>query len=398
MKQFLFFTFQALYTVIADIIDDGFANRMSLDAVIAYGSFLPIIWTVQSFYNIGKYAYTNTMKHPKTCMLLGFFMNILLVLILLPTYKFIHNIFDLSTNQIYIFNNLVFVYIITSPLRQLGDYLYLVLMYNMKNKQVFIGDILFWVTNISLDLVVFLNHKPVWYLMITTAIGYFLYDSYLLIHSNIFKDKFELSFIPEAFKKGFDIVIDRVTGKIATLVYGSLASRLPEHQYAIHCVVYGVICNCEEFTNNYNIYCRARLKTLSRNIKNGAFILLKNYGPILLVMTYIMSILFLVLYHGKVSYIDCLPWLLLYMTDIISLIFYENFKAILSCYSKTEYLRFGGLFGVLTRVPYTYIMYKLNFGLFGFATACTIDFAVRAIYFYIMINKHIKSLKSINIT
>lgn len=38
MKQFLFFTFQALYTVIANIIDDGFANRMSLDAVIAYGT------------------------------------------------------------------------------------------------------------------------------------------------------------------------------------------------------------------------------------------------------------------------------------------------------------------------------------------------------------------------
>lgn len=43
MKQFLFFTFQAMYTIFANIIDDGFANKMSIDVVIAYGSFLPII-------------------------------------------------------------------------------------------------------------------------------------------------------------------------------------------------------------------------------------------------------------------------------------------------------------------------------------------------------------------
>lgn len=57
-----------MYTIIANIVDDGFANKMSIDAIVSYGSFLPIIWTLQSFYNIGKYAYTNTMKHPKTCL------------------------------------------------------------------------------------------------------------------------------------------------------------------------------------------------------------------------------------------------------------------------------------------------------------------------------------------
>ena len=86
MKQFLFFTFQAMYTIFANIIDDGFANKMNIDVVIAYGSFLPIIWTFQSTYNIGKYAYTNTMKYPKTCMMLGFIVNVLLVLVLLPFY------------------------------------------------------------------------------------------------------------------------------------------------------------------------------------------------------------------------------------------------------------------------------------------------------------------------
>ena len=48
MRQFLFFVFQAVYTILANIIDDGFANKISVDSVIAYGSFIPIIWTFQS--------------------------------------------------------------------------------------------------------------------------------------------------------------------------------------------------------------------------------------------------------------------------------------------------------------------------------------------------------------
>lgn len=388
MKQFLFFTFQAMYTIFANIIDDGFANKMSIDVVIAYGSFLPIIWTLQSFYNIGKYAYTNTMKHPKTCMLLGFVVDIVLVLLLLPIYKYIHIIYSLSDSQIKIFNNLLLIYLLTTPLRQLGDFLYLELMYAMKNKEIVIADALFWVTNLVLDLVVYLRCMPVWYLMVTTAIGYLLYDIYMILVSNILKDKIEWSFMNKAFKKGFDIVIDRIVGRVATLAYNSLASRLPEHQYAIHCIVYGVICNCEELTNNFNVYCRARLDKLKKNVKTGGYVLIKRYGVLLICISYMASTLFLLMYHGKVSYIECLPWLMVYMSDCISLMFYENFKAVLSCYSKTEYLRYGGLCGVLTRIPYTYIMYRLGAGLFGFGTACTVDFAIRTLYFSIMINKH----------
>lgn len=62
MSQFIIFMFQAAYSILANIIDDGFANKISIDSVIAYGSYIPICWTFQSVYKIGKYAYTNTQK------------------------------------------------------------------------------------------------------------------------------------------------------------------------------------------------------------------------------------------------------------------------------------------------------------------------------------------------
>lgn len=379
--------FQAMYTIIANIIDDGFANKMDLDAVLAYGSFLPITWTISSFYSIGRYAYNNTVKHPKTCMLVGLTVNIAVICLIFPFYKYIHCIYDLSEIQISMFDHLVIVYLVTSPLRQIGDFLYGYLMYHMKTKVVLIADILFWVSNLAFDVFVYLRGLPIWYLMVATAVGYTIYDIYLSLNSDFWKDPLDVSFAPTAFRKGFDIVIDRVTGKVATLVYGSLASRLPEQQYAIHCIVYGVICNCEEFTNNFSIYCRARLSTFSGQLRKGAGILRKQYGPLLLFLVYGSSMGYLFLYHGTVSYMSCLPWLILYMTDFFSLIFYENFKAVLSCYGRTDYLRFGGLWGVLVRIPYTYIMFRFDMGLFGFATACTWDFGIRALYFYRMIRK-----------
>ena len=34
MKQFIFFMIQAMYTIVANIIDDEFANKMSFDSII----------------------------------------------------------------------------------------------------------------------------------------------------------------------------------------------------------------------------------------------------------------------------------------------------------------------------------------------------------------------------
>ena len=388
MKQFLFFLFQAAYTVLANTIDDGFANKVNVDSVIAYGSYIPLIWTFQSFYNIGKYAYINTQKEGKTCFFLGFMTSILMVLVSLPIYKIIHHMYQLTNLQVTVFNKLLICYLITMPFRQVGDYISTYLMYQLKNKVVFWADVIYWTVSITLDVIVYINKYPVHYLVITTGISYFIYDVFLLYKSKILKEKVNTSFIKEAFLKGKDIVIDRVMGKVATLSYGVMASQLSSPLYAIHCIVYGITCNSEEFTDNFNIYCLARLKFISNNVMKEAKKIIKKYGCISILLEYAFAYLLLFFYHGTVSLTDCLPWLALYMTDSISLIFYETYKAVLSCYSKTEYLRYGGLIGIFIRIPTTFVLSKLGFGLLGFGLVCTVDFGSRAFYFFKMIQKH----------
>lgn len=388
MKQFLFFLFQAAYTILANVIDDGFANKVNIDSVIAYGSYIPLIWVFQSFYNIGKYAYINTQKEGKTCFLLGFITSILMVLIGLPIYQVIHHMYQLTSLQITIFNKLLLCYLLTMPLRQVGDYINIYLMYQLKNKLVFWADALYWAISITLDVFVYINKYPVHYLVITTGISYFIYDVFLLYKSKILKEKLNKAFMKEAFLKGKDIVTNRVMGKVATLSYGVMAAQLSSPLYSIHCIVYGIVCNSEEFTSNFNIYCLSKLKLINNNIMTEAKKIIKKYGCILLLLEYGFAYLLLLFYHGTVSLTDCLPWLALYMTGSISLTFYETYKAVLSYYSKTEYIRYGGLIGIFIRIPITFILWKLGFGLLGFGLVYAIDFGSRAFYFFKMAQKY----------
>ena len=125
MGNFLFFIFQAFYTIFANMIDDGFANRIDIDSVIAYGSYIPIVWTFQSVYNIGKYAYTNMRREEKTCLFMGFSISVILMVMALPIHDKIHFIYSLSDRQIYLFNKILLCYLISMPFRQVGDFIFL---------------------------------------------------------------------------------------------------------------------------------------------------------------------------------------------------------------------------------------------------------------------------------
>ena len=388
MGNFLFFIFQAFYTIFANMIDDGFANRIDIDSVIAYGSYIPIVWTFQSVYNIGKYAYTNMRREEKTCLFMGFSISVILMVMALPIHDKIHFIYSLSDRQIYLFNKILLCYLISMPFRQVGDFIFLYMMYQFESKTSLIADVVYWVTALVLDVVVFVQGKPVYYLVIMTTIAYVVYDVFLYVVSKIYLKKVDLSFMKVAFVKGKDIVIDRLLGKVATLTYCSLATKLDKTMYAIHCIVYAIQCNSEDFTNNFNVYCVARLKLMQRDAIKGVHILLRKYGIILISIIYSFSYLFLLIYHGRVKLNLCIPWLALYMLDCISLLFYESYKAVLSVYCKTEYLKWGGLIGIFVRIPFVFITFNLGFGLWAFGIANTLDFAARAIYFYKMAKRY----------
>jgi len=85
--------------------------------------------------------------------------------------------------------------------------------------------------------------------------------------------------------------------------------------------------------------------------------------------------------HGKVSYLDCFLYSLVYYLRVIPLIFLESFKAYLAVQRQSKYLRYEGIVGICIRIPLVLVFYYAGFGIFTFPLAMTIDFIVRAAYF-----------------
>lgn len=388
MREFIVFMFQGIYTILACMIDNGFVNKMSMDAVIAYGSYIPITITLMHLYHIGKYAYANVFKKPKTCFVVGFTISILEMLILLPVYKNIHYLCDLSKSQIDVFNDLILTFLITMPLYQIGEFCYTYAMQNLKNKIVIVADVVYWCIALPADLIVFLIGGEPYWLVITTGIAYGFYDLILWLNLDIRKDKFDKSFVFVVINKGKDIMIDRLLGKVAILFFGYMASKLNDGLYAIHCVCMGINNSLEDLTNNFKVFCLTKVNRDKMSFKSQCIGLIKQYGIWVIPLEYVLSLLLLFLYHGKVGYLECLPWLMVYLTQCIGIIYYESMGASLSCYSRTEVLRYGGLIGIAVRIPFVWITYSLGFGLVGFALAGFIDYACRGIYFYWAVTNH----------
>lgn len=386
--QFLVYMFQAAYNILANIIDDGFANRMSINAVVAYGSFLPLTWVVHSACHIGKYAYTAIHDFKKSCLALGLIVScisIVVGLMVTPIFRVVYNLTDVQYDML---DKLFIAFLFTVPFRVIGSFVETYLLINSQNKIVIRADVVYWVVALSLDVIVFIKGMEVYWLAITTGVAYFVFDILLLVQSDVLDDKVTIHGIKIAFVKGKDIVvIDRLLGKVATLFYGAVASRLPSEAYAVHCICYGIICNMETFTNYFNTFVVSKLYNVTRRFKEYTLMIIRKYCVRLWTLEFGFSIILLLFYHGKVDFWNCFGWLFLYAAQCFSLVFYEGFKATLNRMSRTEYLRYGGLIGICTRIPCLIIASALGFRMLGLATSCIVDFGCRAIYFWVMINK-----------
>ena len=174
--QFLVYMFQAAYNILANIIDDGFANRMSINAVVAYGSFLPLTWVVHSACHIGKYAYTAIHDFKKSCLALGLIVScisIVVGLLVTPIFRAVYNLTDVQYDML---DKLFIAFLFTVPFRVIGSFVETYLLINSQNKIVIRADVVYWVIALSLDVIVFIKGMEVYWLAITTGVAYFVFD------------------------------------------------------------------------------------------------------------------------------------------------------------------------------------------------------------------------------
>lgn len=384
-KQFLFFLIQNIFIGICGLIDTAFGNHIDLDSICVLSAYTVITWTTYCIYSIGSYAYRVVLDKAKSCFLIQVAASVVLGILLVLLSDRIPHIYSLTPEQYQLFSDCLRVHAISLPVLGIREFLGNYAEYLCKNRQAIRGNIILYGLMIITDAVVFYLHGNLVHLLVCTGICSLAYSVYMIFSTGFLREPFHPDWpdIVQLLKYGRDTCIDRITGKVATIVFNIYASRLGTHLYSIHAVCYALGVFTENGTNALFTYQVVSLAGQTNDDKFSACRkIARKYALFLLLLSYLICYVLLLFLHGNVDIKDCLFYTGVYCTEIIALLLYEPMKAYLTSMKETKYLRYGGIFGIFVRIPIALIGYYMGLGLFPFAIASTMDFAARGIYFY----------------
>lgn len=258
---------------------------------------------------------------------------------------------------------------------------YIALTY--QNKHIIVSNIIFYVTMIGADALVIALGGECYHLVIATGVADAITVAYYLIFCRFKWKKPTFGRLKECILCAKDIVIDRVLGKVATVVFNICASHLQTEIYALHSIGYAIATSLEECTNCCYTFQIVRLKAID-NLREK-YQMCKKVSRQVFISTILVcsgvAVLMVLPMKGVVDFKSALVITLLYNTQCILLQLYENHRGFLTSCGATECLRLGGLFGILVRVPIAVISIITPIGIYGFALGSGIDFFVRGLYY-----------------
>lgn len=389
-KQFLFFAIQNLCIELFSLVDSIFSNHISLDSVCVMSAYVVVTWTTYSIYSIGAYAYRIVLSKVKMCFLMEMVTSVLLMIILYLGSPYLIHIYSLTDVQYEMLEMCIKIHALSLPIIAFGNFVGDYMEYQCMNKKAAVGHIILYVLMVVTDSILVYNGGTVCDLILCSTGCYCVYDIYALCVSHIMEEPNEFSWkkIKELVGHDANTVFDRVTGKIATIVYNVYASKLGTQMYAIHGVCYAFVGIIEAPTNGLNTYLVIFAQRISESNRFGYCVkTARKYGMAIVPFVYGFCFLMLILTHGKVPLSWCLPWMFLYASYTMTLVFYESMKSYLMSMHETGYLRYGGVIGMCVRIPFVVIGNAFNFGLMPFAIVCFFDFGLRGVYFYLASRK-----------
>lgn len=383
MRQFFVFLFTGASIAILDLIDSAFGNHISLDSICVMSAFTIIDWCVHVLCQAGEDAFRVKLKYESECFTLQMFITLICSFLLIVFRVHIAHVYSLTDTQYNLLSMCLFYKGLLLVFAKLESFYRNYISLTCQNRHIVISNIIFYVTMIGADALVVAFGGECYHLVIVTGVADAITVIYYMIFCRFKWKKPSFECLKECVLCAKDIVIDRVLGKVATIVFNICASHFETEIYALHSIGYAIATSLEECSNCSYTYQVVRLKPIEglrekyeicKKLSKQTFI------PICLTC-YVVAILMVLPMKGVVDYKSALVITLLYNTQCILIQLYENHRGFLTSCGATECLRLGGLFGILVRVPLAIISILTPIGIYGFAFGCGIDFFVRGLYY-----------------
>ena len=383
MKQFFIFLFTGASIAILDLIDSAFGNHISLDSICVMSAFTVIYWCVDCICKAGEYAYRVKLKYESECFVFQVAITLICSFILIAFRVPISHIYTLTDTQYELLSMCLFYKGLCLIFGKLESFYRNYIALTCQNKHIIISNIIFYTTMIGADALVIALGGECYHLVIATGVADAITVVYYLAFCRFKWEKPTFERLKECILCAKDIVIDRVLGKVATVVFNICASHLQTEIYALHSIGYTIATSLEECTNCCYTFQIVRLKAidnLSNKYKMCKKLSRQVFIPTALV-DYGVAVLMVLPMKGVVDFKSALIITLLYNTQCILLQLYENHRGFLTSCGATECLRLGGLFGILVRIPIAIISIITPIGIYGLALGSGIDFFIRGLYY-----------------
>lgn len=383
MRQFFVFLFTGASIAILDLIDSAFGNHISLDSICVMSAFTVIYWCADCVCKAGEYAYRVKLKYESECFVFQVAITLLCSFILIAFRVPIAHIYSLTDTQYELLSMCLFYKGLCLIFGKLESFYRNYIALTCQNKHIVVSNIIFYVTMIGADALVIAFGGECYHLVIATGVADAITVVYYLIFCRFKWKKPTFERLKECVSCAKDIVIDRVLGKVATVVFNICASHLQTEIYALHSIGYAIASSLEECTNCCYTSQIVRLKAID-NLKEK-YEMCKKLSKYVFIPTilvdYGVAVLMVLPMKGVVDFKLALIIALLYNTQCILLQLYENHRGFLTSCGATECLRLGGLFGILVRIPIAIISITTPIGIYGFALGSGIDFFIRGLYY-----------------
>lgn len=389
MKEFISILISFIFMSIADSIDSAFNNLISIDAIVVTGSFLLIDSIFKSFGEIGIYTYRTTRKNEWQYLWFNIIFGILMGIIVFSCKNLIVNIFELSDIQKDMLSILLNFYIAYVVLGRLSNGIFEIVRLKGQLKLYRKSLIVYYVSLVGLDALVYLLTKNLTLLFVATIISWLISIVYMLYNLKL---KFEFpnkESLKNVIKYGFAYSSERLLSRIFLLLYGVVASHMGTENYSIHTICYSVCLTLEIITNAYQATLMIKVpegKTYEDQYNNCMKMRNKCF-PLIITLNFVFAFIYLIISHGSLPLYKCFPYIIFYSLGVFGLYPYETYKTLCITQGKSFILLIGSTIGVIIRFLICLLFINTSFALFVFGIVNFIDFYSRSIVYRIVLSK-----------
>lgn len=384
-KQFWIYLFDGVATAVAELIDAAFGNNMGIDSICVMSAFTIIAWCGNAFGEYGRYAYEVDQDNMTECCILQFVAATLVMMAYFLFNRQIPHLFALTDIQYELFSRCLLWRAIFTYSKYMSDFLEKYLIFHCENKTLLTANAIYYVCMIGLDALVVAFGLDCPYLAMTTGVSFTIYDIYVLAKTHIWKEfkRPSVKALWVCVKNAYNMLVERVLGKIATAVYSICASHLGTNLYALHSVGYNIattlelVTDCMYFTQIVEL---GVIDGYKKMWERKRMLQRRMFFPTMSVCVVLVVLLVTVL-HGDTSLGSAFVISMMYASELLSMWVYENNKAYLVTRCDTKSIKRSGYIGLIVRIPIALIGAITPIGIFAFAFGCAIDYFARGLYF-----------------